>query len=256
MKLMMLAVFILLSSLSVAMAETNTAENYCESVKDLGIFQLKAFDQDNRMAFSNQGGIGGLGVCWWHSRFQRNALYLAIFKPELPLDSQAVVKEKIKKIRHGKEIVYINGYSNLWDFSSANFELIQRELERWQKKEGIVKFKWIQGLKGKPVLEPGQMRAMMDKLYYKVMVEKKIVYQKLQFPGVGAHAWLVLDVEQKDNGYRLAVIDSGFPHQTMYYDYVQGMTAFDHPILGRFAPRTEFESELENVLSVAKRNCR
>ena len=46
----------------------------------------------NLMSFKNQGGLFNGGVCWWHSRFQRNIFYLSIFRPDLnkPLKSETI----------------------------------------------------------------------------------------------------------------------------------------------------------------------
>lgn len=252
--------FLILLAVSAMMAQFANAQDdylntFCENSKNPLTFKFKAMDSSNLMAFRNHGGIGNQGVCWWHSRFQRNALYLTIFKAENPRDSDDVLRTKIKQIRNGKQIVVINGFEDFFEFSSEKEKLIQRELEKWQKSDGIIKFKWVQGLRGKPTLEPQQMRAMLDDLYERVVTNGQITYQKLQFKGIGAHAWLVVDMERTFNGYRLYVIDSALPTDILVYDYVQGMTAFDHALFGRFAPRTEFENETTQVLDVIRRNC-
>lgn len=256
MKLLGILAVLLCGFASSAFAKPEYLQNYCENSTNLVNFKLKAMDYRNTLAFRNQGGIGNMGVCWWHSRFQRNALYLAIFRPEKPQDSEKVIKEKIKKIRHGKELVVFNGFADLYELSAAYGDQIQRELEKWQKSDGIVKFKWVQGLRGKPELEASQMREMMDDLYERVVTKKQITYQKLQFKGITAHAWLVVEMERTANGYRLYVIDSLFPNDINIYDYEQGMTSFYYSLTGQtFAPRTEFSNETTDVVNVMKNNC-
>lgn len=256
MKLLLISFFLLGVFTSSAFAKAEYLQNYCDNSTSLDHFKWKASNYRNTLAFRNHGGIANKGVCWWHSRFQRNALYLAIFRPETAKDSESVIKEKIKKIRSGKEIVVFNGFNDLYELSIDHGDLIQRELERWQKSDGIVKFKWVQGLRGKPVLEPQAMRAMLDDLYERVVTNKQITYQKLQFKGIDAHAWLVVDMERTFNGYRLFIIDSLTPSDIIVYEYVQGMTAFEHHLNGqRFAPRTEFGNETSDVINVMKRNC-
>lgn len=239
-----------------AFAKPEYLQNYCDNSANIENIKLKAMDYRNTLSFRNQGGIGGKGVCWWHSRFQRNALYLAVFRPEVAEDSESTVKAKIRRLRFGKEVIVFNGFANLYELSAKYDYLIQRELEKWQKSDGIVKFKWVQGLRGKPELEASQMREMLDDLYERVVTRKQITYQKLQFKGITAHAWLVVDMERTANGYRLYVIDSLIPNNIEVYDYTQGMTSFYYPITGQtFAPRTEFSNETSDVISVMKYNC-
>lgn len=256
MKLLKVLAVLLCGFSSSVFAKPEYLQNYCDNSANIENVKLKAMDYFNTLAFRNHGGIANKGVCWWHSRFQRNALYLAIFRPEVTEDSESVVKEKIRKVRFGKELVVFNGFSSLYHLSSKYGHLIQRELEKWQKSDGIVKFKWVQGLRGKPELEASQMREMLDDLYERVVTKKQITYQKLQFKGITAHAWLVVEMERTANGYRLYVIDSLFPNDINIYDYEQGMTSFYYSLTGQyFAPRTEFSNETSDVINVIKRNC-
>src|SRR5438270_754213 len=58
---------------------------YCSRTRE--DFLSAGFSPSQRLSFGNTGGIAHGGVCWWHSRFQRAAIYLTIFRPDLPKPS-------------------------------------------------------------------------------------------------------------------------------------------------------------------------
>lgn len=213
------------------------------------------FDSRNLMAFANHGGIANGGVCWWHSRFQRNALYLTTYNPskQRPTHEEAAII--VDKIRAGDEIIEIPGYKNFREFSQNHQSEIQRELEKWQKGDGIVKFNWVIGLKGDNEVSAEKMKKMMDELYDYVEVQGNIAYEKLQIKGITAHAWLVVNMKKTAKGYDLEVIDSNFQQQTSIYKYVEGMTSFRHYYYGNFTPYLERKGEMEKVQLAVMKQC-
>lgn len=72
----------------------------------------------SRIGLENEGGLFGLptGICWWHSEFNRKAIYLSYFNPtdKRPIQSEEMAKI-IRDIHHFK-IVEIRGYSTFYDF--------------------------------------------------------------------------------------------------------------------------------------------
>lgn len=212
-------------------------------------------NSSNLMAFANRGGLANGGVCWWHSRFQRNATYLTIYKPAENKPTVSEAEKIVGKIRAGKEIIEIPGFRNFNEFSSSYRSLIQRELEKWQKSDGIVKFNWVIGLSGSNEVTAPELKTMMDELYNYVEVEGNIAYQKLQIKGVTAHAWLVVNMKQVDNGYDLEILDSNFQYQTSVYKYREGMTNFYHYGYGNFVPYLERKTEMDKVTMTILKKC-
>lgn len=240
---------LLLSSLT-----TYAKDNFCSEKRNIEFLKKSVRNYNNLMSFQNQGGIGGGGVCWWHSRFQRNALYLVKFLPNEVEPTYEVARSLIKKIRKGTEVVVIPGFRNFYEFSSTYSNEIQRELESWQRAHGA-KGGWITGLKGKPVVSPEKMQLLMDELYQEVKVKGRIAYQKLQIKGITAHAWLMIDMKQTTNGYMLEVLDSNFPHETRIYEYVLGQTNFTHEYYGNFTPYLEEQDESQNIETALSNYC-
>lgn len=236
-------------------APSTSEAEFCADREDKDYPRALATYPNNLMGFNNHGGIANGGVCWWHARFQRNSLYLVYYQPNEKKDSHEVVLGKIKKIREAKEVVVINGFDDFYHFTSVYDQEIQRELEKWQKSDGIIKFKWVTGLKGKPVVSAQKFKAIMDDLYTDVMINKNIVYQKLQTRGITAHSWLVLNVTVTNEGYDLLVVDSNLAREQFIYSYKLGDTSFEHPVYGKFTPYTENEKELQLVKSVIRSKC-
>ena len=246
---------ILASSNLFAATSSKSADEFCNDRKDNKYFRNFLEEDESRMAFRNQGGLVDGGVCWWHSRFQRNATYLTIYRPDKrrPTDSQA--KKIIKKIRKGRSIVEIPGFSNFEEFSSAYRSYIQDTLEAWQKVDGILLQQWVVGLAGSSETTPEDLEEKMHELYSEVSTGD-IVYQKLQIKGITAHAWLVIDMEKTSIGYELRVIDSNYPNSTNVYSYEYGDTSFYHGFYGSFVPYTGKDSELKRLKRVVSKYCK
>lgn len=226
---------------------SESIEQFCADREDPTFIKNLSHEFLSRISFRNQGGLKKGGVCWWHSRFQRNVLYLTLYAPaeKRPTDDEA--KKIIKNIRSGSQIVVIPGFSSFYEFSAIYSSFIQDELERWQKMDGIARFNWVNGLIGFEESSAKAMKKKMDELYEYVEVKGNIAYQKLQIKGLIAHAWLVLNMKKEDNGYILEIIDSNFPLQTSGYFYKEGQVNFEHPSYGKFNPYLERKNEMENI---------
>lgn len=250
-----LAVFTLSGASFAKVGASQSEEQFCADRSSVSYVKELTQDYANLMGFSNQGGIANGGVCWWHSRFQRNALYLTIYKPAEKRPSVSEAEKIVGKIRSGKEIITIPGFRNFSEFSRTHRDLIQRELEKWQKSDGIVKFNWVIGLSGSNEVAAEELSTMMDELYDYVEVQGNIAYEKLQIKGVTAHAWLVINMKKVNKGYDLEILDSNYPSQTNVYRYREGMTSFYHTYYGNFVPYLERKSEMDQVMMAVLKKC-
>lgn len=234
---------------------SKSAYGFCKDRQDEQYYQDLLKNPENQLSFRNQGGLINGGVCWWHSRFTRNALYLAVYRPDLrrPTRSQAI--DIIDDIRDGDRVVTIPGYSNLREFSRDFQREIQDELEAWQKVDGFIKQQWIVGLWGSTEKDADDLMDDMDELYEYVALDKNVAYQKLQLPGIVAHAWLVTDIHKTSRGYDLEVHDSNY-YGTRTIPYKVGMTQFHYGGYGEFVPYTERKRELRGLKKVVRRFCR
>ncbi len=247
-------VIISLSAFSLSIHGATTSNELCRNYKEKGYFQKLISNNENRLIFTNRGGLLNGGVCWWHSRFTRNATYLATFNPNSPKPSKEQAIALIKKIKKGNRMAHIPGYKNLADFSSDYKALIQKELERWQLTDGVIRQQWITGLWGTTTKAAKTLRRWMDKLYQHVTVDDNIAYQKIQLKGIDAHAWLVYSMTKRVDGYDFKIIDSN-----SYYSSSVSYTFGDstiHTMYGNTIPYLGQKREMRKLKKVVKRFCK
>ena len=186
-----------------------------------------AADPAMRIAVPNQGGIGNGGVCWWHSRFQRAAWYLARFAPTMPRPTAREARALIRRIAARNEVVEIPGFSDLRRFTSAYRAELQKELNTWQIRDGLLNQAYLRGLSGHARFrDADRMKARMDAVYAAVVDARPkgdVVWLMLQMRGIVSHASLVSTMSaEADGGYVLAVVDSNHPGRLVHYRYRPG----------------------------------
>lgn len=240
---------------AMAQGPSQTEEQFCVDREDANFVKDLTMDASNLMAFTNHGGLLNGGVCWWHSRFQRNALYLTIFKPDEKKPTDQEARKLIIKIRTAKEVVVIPGFKNFAQFSNAYEAQIQHEIEYWQKLDGVAKFAWVKGLSGSPEVAPQKLKELMAKIYEDVEVNKNISYNKLQIPGIDSHAWLVVHMEKVSGGYNLEILDSNTANKTEIYRYREGDTHFNYYNYFNFVPYLDQKLEMQTLKKSISKFC-
>lgn len=259
MKVIFWTVLTLLSSFQLlAEVPASSRESFCSDRQDSNFVKDLTLNANNLMPFVNQGGLANAGVCWWHSRFQRNALYLTSYAPELSKPTEDEARDLVKQIRRAKNVIHIPGFENFAQFALENEALIQKELEKWQKHDGFIRFAWIKGLLGTVKNSPKKMKKLMDKIFEEVESNKNIAYNKLQLPGIEAHAWLVVHMEKVENGYNLEILDSNISDHTEVYKYREGETSL-RGIAGddelEFSPYLDQTREMKKINRVISKEC-
>ncbi len=244
---------LVMPSMAHAVSVAVTKDEFCANRKIPTYSRELIQDYRNQLSFLNEGGLGGGGVCWWHSMFTRKATYLAYYRPDLNRPSREKAKELIRKIKGGKSVVVIPGFKNLNDFSREHGDLIQDQLESWQVSDGLFGFGFIRGMKGKSELTPEKLRKEMDELYREVVQKNEIIYQKLQFPGIMAHAWLVVDMKKLSDGYELTVVDSNSGTNKHVYRF--GDTGLNYHGYADMAPHTSRNGGNDRFGQIQKDYC-
>ena len=248
-------VFTLSSNILIAKTLPYNKEEFCKRFDDIETMSDYSSESKNLMSFKNQGGLFNGGVCWWHTRFQRNILYLSIFMPKLPKLSANEVKPLIREIRLGKSIVKIPGFFNFTEFSAFYKNEILKELENWQLYDGVILGAWVDGLRGETKIPALELQNKMDELYQYVELDKKLAYLKLQIKGITSHSWLVVRSKKSSTGYNLGIIDSNNPNMSQNYSFKIGDESFYEKGYGHFVPYLEFKREEERISSVGKAFC-
>jgi hypothetical protein len=218
-----LFIYVALGFPSLAISNTLAMQSlwsqHCQQVAtDPGLFLKKLIKSENRLSFNNHGGLLNGGVCWWHSRLTRTSQYLAVFNPDEKPLSELEAYSQVKRLRSGKPTTF-NGYKNLYEFSIAHPNAIQKNLEEWQVSNGGFQLGFLDGLTGTTTLPAVEMKILMDKTFQQMKLQRPL-FQVLQLPGITAHAWLITGIQQTDKGYRFQVVDSNYSQiQTWNYQY-------------------------------------
>lgn len=235
---------------------------FADSVQDSFCVRAQSEDliqtitqSENRIAFNNAGGIFNSGVCWWHSRLQRAATYLTVFRPEgiKPTTSQQA-RKILNRIKSLKEVVEIPGYRNFHEFTEAWKRTTQKFLNAWQIEDALLHRAWVRGLQGSPREDAEKLQAVMMKLQDQVNKQNRITFLKLQLKGIAAHAWLVYSVEEITLGLRLGIIDSN-TQKIVSYDYFWGDRSFQTSKYGSFMPYLEQTEDFKLMNNSVARYC-
>lgn len=249
----MKTLFALLTLISISQAFASK-EEFCADRAQPKFVKDLTLDASNLMGFKNHGGIRNGGVCWWHSRFQRAALYLTHYNPSAEKPELTTARQIIRTLRNANDVVEIPGFKNFLEFSTHFEKEIQNELEAWQRFESL-RFTWIRGLRGSTRVSAQWMQELMDDLYEETEVNGNMSYQKLQMKGLTAHAWLVVNMKKFDNGYDLEVVDSNNQNMTKVYQYRHGDKNLLYKNNSPFTPYLEHTFEMEKINSTIKEAC-
>ncbi len=229
-------------------------QRFCESAANRDQAEVIA-QSENRIAFKNDGGLLNEGVCWWHSRLQRSATYLAVFRPELPKPDLNQVQKILAQLKDLSSVVEIPGFQNFNEFTLQWHSAIQTFLNQWQLEDGIVYSAWIRGLAGSHQGNPEKLQATLLKVQRQVQVDRRISYLKLKFKKFGAHAWLVYSVESVPLGLKLGVIDSNFLKPVEYL-YHWGDPLIRSTAYGDFMPYLEQSDDFTPIERAVEQYCR
>ena len=188
----------------------------------------------------------GIGLCWWHTRMQRNAHYLGYFSSSDARPSKEDAWKIIKKFTSTGDVVLVPGYVSLRQFSDEYSQEMTEALGQWQIVDSFVKQGWIHGLAGSSTAKPEKIVKGMDELSVEVNDKHKLVYQVLEMPGLEAHAWIVSGIQKDQWGYRMQVVDSNFTNmqEARYYS---GSTTIEYNGYPNFVPVTEHDGELRSI---------
>jgi hypothetical protein len=226
------------------------------------------YQPENQLDFRNHGGFQSGGVCWWHSRFTRAASYLAYYSPGKPKPTPAEAKRIVHAIAHLESVVEIPGYENLMGFSRDFEREIQSALESWQERDmvrGVMRT--INPLRPTSKLRDSGLFDTARTIDRMVNARHVMPYLMLQFPGLSAHAWLVVGARpvivhspmrfDRATAYELDVVDSNYPGEVRTFridegDRVMkgiGPNGADAPVY------VDFLGDLDRIESALKTAC-
>jgi hypothetical protein len=214
----------------------------------------------NRLGFDNPAGKLDMGVCWWDSMFQRSAVYLTVFRPDLPRGTFSETSRLIHEIIKMQNVVEIPGYSDLLSFSTDYSTEISRQLSDWQLEDGFIKQSWILDLLlGNDTTRASVLGQKMDQIYTEFSQNSFIPFVRLKLGRVVSHALLIIDIAPLSGarGYQMQVIDSNLPRatETVTYHYGDLSLALPEDDISEFVPTEGKDSDFQSISKAINTYC-
>jgi hypothetical protein len=210
-----------------------------------------------RISFKNAGGFFNGGVCWWHSRLQRSAIYLARFAPEKPKATAKQARGILLALRNMTQTVTIPGYSDFASFTRDHQATAQKILDDWQAYDGVFNAEWRRGISGNYSLPADQLEKRMKIVFDLVKSSPVPVWVMAQMKGITSHSFLILEMVETGTGYDLKVIDSNLPGKIRKVEYKFGQTTVT--VIGSkyaFVPYVGFQNDFRLITAAIKATCR
>lgn len=230
------------------------AQSICERIQVSVVEYLEL--SETRIQFKNRGGLFNGGVCWWHSRLQRASAYLATFRPDLNPPTAEELQKILKTLKSMNSVVTIPGYHDFYSFTKAHQAEVQSMLEAWQREDGFINQQWIRGISGNYQLPAKDMKARMDGLYEMFQKSPHPMWVMAQIKGIESHAFLVLDMIPKGDGFEWRMIDSNDPLITKVYEYKNGDLFLKHAKdKYSFVPYSGFQKDYDSIMASVKKHC-
>jgi hypothetical protein len=223
-----------------------SAQDLCSRNKST--IRARLDDPQYRIAFRNRGGLIDGGVCWWHSRLQRAAVYLAKFEARAARPNARQVDSIIMGLRSMNRVVTIPGYSSFEAFTRDHEAAIQRHLEDWQKVDGFFNMQWLRGISGHYRLPAARMERQMREIFRVYNASPVPVWLMAQIKGITSHSFLLVRMEALPAGFALDLIDSNFPGKTLQVRYQFGDESLGHELFSyTFVPYTGFQEDFRRI---------
>lgn len=171
---------------------------------------------------ANSRGDWNLGLCWWHSRMQRAAVYLVDFDPTAKKATKAEAKVIFAKLSHFEPVV-LPGYQSFANFSYDFKDEFTAELSRWQKRTtfedpGIALGAWARKTFSSEEQLYRESSVRLDGLLNDMQTQPRPIFIMLSASS-GLHSFLITGFHASGDGtVRLQYFDSahpGNPHSWM-----------------------------------------
>jgi hypothetical protein len=176
-------------------------------------FLVKAQHPSNLTSNFNAAGPLGTGLCWWHSKMQRAAIYLAVFdQPEMPKPTKAEALHIFAMLRDLKEVVSIPGFQNWFDFTAAFHDEFYQILGHWEIRDTVQ----LEFLKGVRIQSTSP--ETLQKISQEVNDYKRLTFLLLKMDSLSAHSWLAQSFELEGTNFNIGFIDSNIPSNVNRYE--------------------------------------
>jgi hypothetical protein len=245
-------------------------KSYCGQGDADFVETLRSDFMSERLGIANPDGDYKTGLCWLHSMFQRNAVYLTDFHPETGKKPQgAEVYALMRRIAEGRHVARIEGYHDVFDFTSNNTDVLTRVLNEMgnccamgnTERRGSTcgGYPFLECLRriedGPPSRDPAVQGGKMEELYDIYLLRRRVMYLRVKLASFNAfvsHSALLTEMTREPNDpmqpldhWRLKLIDPNLPLNSQIVEYKVGQKAPQFLFNGKLED-AEFYPDFEN----------
>ncbi len=237
-------------------------------------------DTSGKLSFTNPEGVWAAldkklgthlfkgGACWWDSRFQRSAAYLAYYSPAKPKPTAAQAKKIIDQLIAMSAPVEIPGYADLDAFTADFVDAISDAFNAWMLKDWFALHSTNDYALDKSSEDPAALQSRMEALYDRLLQQPQILFLRIHMTSFGpfdSHALLLTRISPLRGapvpgnpfaaltpvGYQLSVIDSNFPKavSTLSYRFGDNTIRYCDPDgdCDNLIPYVDWDSDLARI---------
>lgn len=153
------------------------------------------------------------GLCWWHSKMQRAALYLAVFdQPKATKPTSQEATAIFRSLENLESVISIPGFSSWFAFTDSYRTEFYQALGDWEIRESL-QLGFLKGLRatGKTDL------SMIQKISDEVNDYKRLTFVLLKMPYLEAHSWIVQSMSTHGKHFEMGFIDSNYSSSVNKY---------------------------------------
>jgi hypothetical protein len=240
-------------TVSAPLTAPDSKVQFCQMHKTYGYVRAQFFNPENKLSFENPGGWFDAGLCWWHSRLQRAALYLTNYRPSLPKPNAQRALQIIDNVFRLKTVEVIPGFSNFQQFSHAFEKMITQYLSYIQV-EDTAYFTFWRGVR------PGRVSAAFiqnqaERIYRRVAIDDKVQYVALK--GLShwyeSHAWLMVGAVRSESKIDFYYLDSNDSPQITPNKFT---FTLGESTLNNLVPYLQYDSDFWSIDMAVSRYCR
>ncbi|HXH73564.1 MAG TPA: hypothetical protein VNJ08_01265 [Bacteriovoracaceae bacterium] len=192
------------------------------------------------LAFVNPPGPVNGGMCWLHTRLQRQFTYLANYEPKAKRPTHEEAMEIIDRIVQRKGVTVIPGFNDLYDFSAKYEKELTKAIDVMGWKCVANPNDCLSRVADSYVNTPAELKSTMDTFYSRTLnnpgaihsIKTRVIGESIKYSSpLSAHSLNILAMEPirgKSNiigapgpieGYKMRIIDPNLQHKVETVTY-------------------------------------
>lgn len=214
-----------------------------------------------QMGVPNAGGRWGTGLCWWHTRFHRAAVYLMDFAPKRPKPTAKEARVLLARISEFKPAT-VPGYGSLAEFTQDFKKELYSVLSDWELRTTVLAPEnALGGFLTKLLTSAGEKRRLFNQTARNIVDDvtgyPRPVFLMMEIPG-GIHAILALGARWEDDSRKkilLRQVDSTEPGTSSERYFIENGEFSPTPLYREYGFHAAFGSDFNHIQNGLRTRC-